>query len=340
MHMCSDDATQIATAALAERMTALDLVFSHLESDQRRQQVRELLDVPSAGELTLDGLFVARCKGSLAGAVLGQVQPGRTANIWLPRVDPAVTGKNTCPPEKNTALPEKNACPPAEIAERLLQTLCDWLSRQDVCLAHVLLDTCSEGERDLLLRNGFRDLGCLLYLVSLADDFPKSAPSGALEFEPYSSHNHKRFARLVEATYRQTQDCPELNGVRNTEDVLAGYRAAGVFDPKRWLIARHQGRDVGCLLLADHPKHENMELVYMGVSAESRGRQWGLQMTRHAQWLARLEGRPRLVLGVDAANEPAIRVYAAAGFQAWDHRIVFVKIFSRAETGLRPLRSA
>jgi hypothetical protein len=31
-------------------------------------------------------------------------------------------------------------------------------------------------------------------------------------------------------------------------------------------------------------------------------------------------------LAVDAANEPAIRMYAAAGFQAWDRRSVYLKM--------------
>ena len=41
---------------------------------------------------------------------------------------------------------------------------------------------------------------------------------------------------------------------------------------------------------------------------------------------ARQAERKRLVLAVDAANEPALRMYAAAGFQAWDRRSVFVRV--------------
>ena len=38
--------------------------------------------------------------------------------------------------------------------------------------------------------------------------------------------------------------------------------------------------------------------------------------------------RQRLVLAVDAANEPALRTYAAAGFQAWDRRSVFIRVMA------------
>ena len=34
------------------------------------------------------------------------------------------------------------------------------------------------------------------------------------------------------------------------------------------------------------------------------------------------------MLAVDAANEPALRGYAAAGFVAWDRRSVFLKLLT------------
>jgi hypothetical protein len=133
-------------------------------------------------------------------------------------------------------------------------------------------------------------------------------------------------ARLVERTYQGSLDCPALDGVRRIADVLEGYRAIGIFDPTRWIIARHREQDIGCLLLADHPRDHQWELVYMGVVPEARGHGWGVAIARHAQWLARQAGRKRLVLAVDAANLPAIAVYAAAGFVTWDHRSVYLRI--------------
>jgi ribosomal protein S18 acetylase RimI-like enzyme len=95
------------------------------------------------------------------------------------------------------------------------------------------------------------------------------------------------------------------------------------------LIARRGQRDVGCLLLADHPLQNQWELVYMGIVPEARGMRLGLAVTRHAQRLAHGAGRERLVLAVDAANAPALELYRRAGFLAWDQRRVFLKIFRR-----------
>jgi hypothetical protein len=53
-------------------------------------------------------------------------------------------------------------------------------------------------------------------------------------------------------------------------------------------------------------------------------------MARQAQWLAGRAGRPRLVLAVDAANSPALRTYRLCGFERWDCRTVYLKVFEAA----------
>ena len=109
--------------------------------------------------------------------------------------------------------------------------------------------------------------------------------------------------------------------------MLAGYRACGTFDPRRWLIAAVGGADVGCLLLADHAADDQWEIVYAGLLPEAHGRGYGLLMAQHARRLARAAGRARLVLAVDAANVPAVKMYERAGFVAWDRRSAIVRIF-------------
>ncbi len=150
----------------------------------------------------------------------------------------------------------------------------------------------------------------------------------ALQYECYSSDTAERFAAVVERTYVGTRDCPRLDGVRPIGEVLEGYQAVGCFEPARWFLVRRAGDDIGCLLLADHPPHKLWEIVYMGIIPEARGNGLGLAVTRHAQWLAGTAGAERLVLAVDAANEPAIKGYAAAGFTSWDRRSVFLKVLS------------
>jgi ribosomal protein S18 acetylase RimI-like enzyme len=179
-----------------------------------------------------------------------------------------------------------------------------------------------------LLAAGFEHVADLLYLVSEARAFPSTCPDDPFEFERYSSSAADRFAAIVERTYQGTRDCPRLNGVRPGAEVLEGYRAVGRFDPAIWRLVRHHGNDIGCLLLAHHPPHKLWELVYMGIVPEARGYGFGVALTRHAQWLARRAGIESLALAVDAANEPAIKGYAAAGFASRDRRSVFLKVLT------------
>lgn len=284
----------------------LSLVFRHLLLDERARRMQTVLHPARGSQASLEGLLEARRGARLVGGVFSEVQVGRTAVVWPPRLVPGE---------------------PAGTGGGLLRATSEFLIGKRIRIAHTLLDAGMEEDGTVLSAEGFEPLADLLYLVSPDERFPRSRPAGVLEFESYSPAAHGRMARVIEATYEETLDCPRLNGVRETDDVLAGYRATGVFDPARWLLARHGGEDVGCLLLADHPEQENWELVYMGLVPSARGNGWGNEITRYAQWLTRQAGRPRLVLAVDAANAPAIRVYSSLGFHPWDRRSVYLRVF-------------
>jgi len=301
-----NDTPPIETVPPEDRTEALGLLLSHLAPSDAAGQVANLLSAEKSGEISLEGLLCTRGGEKLSGVVMVQVQPGRTAALWPPRT---------------------TAGQPEALAQRLIQAACDFLVAGDVRTVQVLLGRSNEKDVALLESTGFSRLADLLYMVSTADTFPNSPPQAPLEFEPYRLESHERLATVVEATYRETLDCPELDGARPIEEVLDGYRETGLFDPDRWLIVRHDGKDVGCLLLADHPPHDNWELVYMGLTVEARGHAWGRDVARHAQWLTHIAGRARLVVAVDAANRPAVKMYAAVGFKTWERCTVYVKVF-------------
>ena len=155
--------------------------------------------------------------------------------------------------------------------------------------------------------SGFQHAADLLDLVSLKKFVSRCcAPNSSISLERYEGPQKERLVRLVERTYQDTLDCPTLNGVRSIADVVEGYRSIGrrcVGLAGRSLPDKSQ--DVGCLLLAEHPAHSNLEVVYVGVTPEHRGHGFGVALTRDAQWIARERGLDRVVLAVDAANSPA-----------------------------------
>jgi mycothiol synthase len=291
-----------------DRSVALDLLFSHYPPEERIRQIETILTVLTTNEHSTEGLLGAYRSGMLVGSVFSQILPGNNAQVWLPCLIPS---EPTC-----TAI-------------TLLRAIDEWLDKCQVCMAQMLLETVTAEEEQILKAGGFDYLTDLLYLVCLEEDFPHVPLPSPLEFEAYNSQNNDRLAQLVDATYQETLDCPKLNHVRQLDDVLEGYRATGEFSPSRWLIVRYENRDVGCLLLADHHQYENMELVYMGIIPAVRGLHLGVDIARHAQWVARQTGRQRLVLAVDAANNPAIDMYASVGFRAWDQRRIYYRIFSQ-----------
>lgn len=288
----------------SDQERALDLVFAHLSPADRERATASV--IAESRPAPLSGLWGAYRGDHLIAAVYAHIQAGKTAVVSTPRT----TSEQ-----------------PPEVIGQLLTRVVAELPRQGVKLAQALLETDSGADAEILRNAGFQRASNLLYLVSLRGSFPTSHGQEHLEFVAYSPHEHLRLAKIVEHTYEGSLDCPQIDRARDIEDVLAGYRATGVFDPAQWLIVVYEGRDVGCLLLADYPPSNHWELVYMGVVPEARGRGFGVSIVRHAQWLAREAGRQRVVLAVDAANSPAIAVYASAGFVTWDHRSVFLRPF-------------
>ncbi|HEV2971367.1 MAG TPA: GNAT family N-acetyltransferase [Pirellulales bacterium] len=298
----------VIRSAVPEAWTdALKLLFQGLPEDMRGRQLEASLDQFRAEPITAAGLLEALSNDSRVGAVWLQLQVGRVANLWPPQA-------------------AANAGSQADaVAQKLLTATIELAVRAKSRMIQALLPTDAEREAGRLRTAGFEHIADLLYLVSPASSFPSDAPSDGLEFESFSAGSVARFEAVVERTYLATCDCPRMNGVRPIQEVLEGYRGVGQFDPANWLLVRHGARDVGCLLLANHAEHQLWELVYMGIVPEARGEGFGVAATRHAQWLAGQAGAERLVLAVDAANEPALRGYAAAGFVGWDRRNVWLK---------------
>jgi len=290
------------------RTAGLELLFDRMPLEERQQQINVILSFIAANATAAEGLIGAFRAKRLVGAIFAQLQAGKTAQVWLPRL---VAGEQT------------------DTAVTLLNSASQWLEQNGVRMAQISLEVATDEEECILRKSGFDYLASLLYLVCHNNVFPLAALSSQLQFEPYNSQNHDRFAKIVEITYLESLDCQKLNTQMQIQDILDGYRATGEFSPTNWLIVRHDNRDVGCLILADHPQHNNLELVYMGIAPAFRGHGWGMDIARYAQLVAGRIGRARLVLGVDASNHPAINMYASVGFQAWDQRRVYFKIFPR-----------
>ncbi len=277
-----------------------------------RTQIARMLQCEQLGELNMDGLFQASRLGRLVGAAWGQILPGRMGSCW-----PASIVKGEA----------------AETAVRLQAAVDSFLDSSDVTLIQAVVDRANSGYARQLKKVGYRqlaDLAFLIYELDLAGP-PPAAPD--LTYEVARPDDRSRLRDLVDRTYLQTLDCSELDELRDTDDVLTGYRQTGLYRPEWWVIVRNGDQDIGCILMADHPTVEQCELLYMGVVPEQRGQGRGLELARYAQQLARAGSRHRLTVAVDDANWPAKAIYMAAGFQQWDTRCVLVRLPTLGHSG-------
>jgi mycothiol synthase len=155
----------------------------------------------------------------------------------------------------------------------------------------------------------------------------ESTPGEAMEWRTYDPQNHELFAETILLTYEGSLDCRNISGLRDIEDIIAGHKGAGIFDPRHWRILLINGVAAGCILLAESPLQPHLEVAYMGVCPGFRGRGLGHLLVSEALRHAYRERCQKVTLAVDASNGPALDIYKRLYFMetarrtAWVHRI-------------------
>lgn len=263
-------------------------------------QVADFLRLAEPRRVDLSLFLVAERRGRLLWALLPMISPGRTALLLSPTV-----------PQR---APEKAA------AGELIEGMCAQLGIRDVLLTQALIDPTDTNARELFLSHRFAVMAELLYLAGEPRRrlTTPALPPG-MGWISYSEQTHDLFKQAIQSTYEESLDCPGLNGLREIEDVIAGHRAAGEFDPKLWRLLIQVDdpaappRPLGVLLLSLIPQVMSVELVYLGLCPEARGRKLGDVLMRQAMTTVVEQGMDRLTLAVDAQNVPALKLYYKHG---------------------------
>ncbi|MDH3584091.1 MAG: GNAT family N-acetyltransferase [Phycisphaerae bacterium] len=133
------------------------------------------------------------------------------------------------------------------------------------------------------------------------------------------------FLQAIDQSYLQTMDCPDLRGLRATEDILVGHMSTGQFDPRLWLLLRIEQRPAGLLLLNPISQIQCVELVYLGLAPAYRGRSLGRALTLAGLHRCARHGHRRVTLAVDEANEPAIQLYKQLGFYPTARKVAWIR---------------
>lgn len=296
----------------ADRASALQVLYRRVPEPLRVQLIAGVLGDAGKGLVDLSGLWVARRRGRIVGAMLTQALAGRAAAVWAPEV----------------ALSWGRAA----TATALVRAALDDLRTRGVRIAQALVDDSAprQGATDLA-RGGLPHITDLMYLErDTAAPLAVDSAGPRFSWRDYGPATEAEFRQVLQETYAGSLDMPELEGVRALDDILASHRAGGRFNPSRWQVGHLPAEPAAAaiLLLSEQPERDAWEVAYLGLTPPARGRGLG----RAALAYAIDQARPftsRLELAVDIRNTPALRLYRAAGFSRFDRRAVHLAALAK-----------
>jgi ribosomal-protein-alanine N-acetyltransferase len=273
-------------------------VFSHLPDPAAGAS--RLVALLRSNEIDPDGLFTAKDEsGDVFAATLAVALPGAQGQI----------------------LPPVHENP--EVEDRLVAIACRWLESRGVKVVQVNLADEEARLGEPLVRGGFQPVTRLMQYAADTDGKKTEIESGVL-LTPYADSDRRAFAAALVASYTDTHDCPELDGARTAEEIVAGYRATAGIEPD-WHLAVVDDEPAGVLLLSAGESAEEREIAYLGVVPEFRRRGVGGILGRAALRFAGEYGATRVIVGVDERNVPAIRLYERLGFAVLSQSVVYLK---------------
>jgi ribosomal protein S18 acetylase RimI-like enzyme len=268
------------------------------------------------GEIPADGLLLCRDDNTrsqtdrLLGVIAALPMAGAAGVLWPPQ----------------TAAESQRE----SIEDELIRAARQWLELHGAKVIQVLLGTADVPSS--LIRNGFTHVTALLYLHKSLTDPPSGCHSRRLQLQTYPNSNPVTFLSVLKESFQDTLDCPELNDVRDVEEVMAGYKAAPGTQLDRWWLAHEGDRPVGILVTASSSDGATWELLYIGLVPSARGRGLGKELTHLLLEQTKTAGASRVVLSVDGRNRPALRMYSALGFEGYDRRDVYLDVLSRGDS--------
>lgn len=298
--------TEVRPIRKEETEPALRLLLGHGGGLADDETVLHFLQFALHRRIDLTETWAIVADGRIAWAVLPTPAPGRTLLLLSP---------TTPPPSRHAAA-----------ARQMLGRVCEQHARSGYHLAQVLLEPGCRTVADLHAQAGFRRLATLLYMQRRLTRVAAgpALPTG-FSLHTYSPQTHSRFAHAIQQSYIGSLDCPGLNGRRDIEDVIAGHKASGEFDPASWFLLCERDAERGVVLVSRIHGQNAAELIYLGLAPDARGRGLGDLLLRLALSSASSAGCEHLMLAVDSANRPATRLYERHGFRRLHVRDVLLR---------------
>ena len=291
-------------ASRSEREAALRLLFADTsEPGELAGDVDRVLVLAEAGEIDLSGLLIA--DGFVSGATLVTPGPGGVADLFPPRLAPAA---------------------PSDAAATLLGAAATFAAAVGCGRLQGFADPVRTDEAAALLAAGFERTAELRTLRRCCSKPAESGGEAGGSRLSLTRETGRRFRETIRESYGDSRDAPDARGADADAD-FAAHAAAPGFRPDLCRLATVGDADAGCVLIAVSGEGNAAEwdVCYLGVAPAFRGRGVGRGLLAGRLAAARDAGAAAVTCAVDAANEPARRLYAAAGFTETSARALFTK---------------
>jgi len=298
--ICERARPDIKPAALALLLTG--------QAGAGGQAVSRFLAYSDQVGLDLTDLWVARRGDALRAATLLVPSPGRASMLFLS--------------------PLREAAAQADLRQ-VVKAAADAQEPKRVRVIQSLLDPEETHAPPALAASGFEMLAELVYMQRRG-----AVPSKRLELPEgmslvrWSDAQRPLFERAILQSYEDTLDCPALVGKRPIEDIIAGHKGTGRFDPSLWIALREGDRAVAVALVNRIEARDATELVYLGLTPGYRGRGLARRLLDHMLTLSQGGGATSMLLAVDAENRPARKLYREAGFVPTGRKHAWVRFVS------------
>ena len=274
--------------------------------------VDDFLQYARDRQVELSKLRVVRAGKRVAFAALPMVGPGGFCMILLP--------------------PDLGHGVQAAAARRALDEVLEGVGADGVKMAQSLVSPHSRALRNVLGDCGFEELATLVYLQRRARALHRGyvMPAG-YRLEHYTPSRDGLFTRALERSYVDSLDCPALAGLRTVEEAMETHRRAGEHRPEWWHVLMRAGAlgndPVGVLLLSGIGRDAagGIELVYLGLAPEARGRGLGDFLMQVALCEASMTRGGTLTLAADEQNVKALCLYRRHGLVRVHRRVAMLR---------------
>jgi len=276
--------------------TVLPLAFADLAPQERTLRIETV-----SRQQVVPGLFTAIRHGKVVGAVYSELRTNKTLLLWPPgTLEEEVEVRSALYGRIDRYAEETGAGPIIAFVE--------------------------DRSREELQQAGFEYVSDILTLIADEITFPMEGDSGRLSFVTGAPDTaFEEMLPLFERTFEQTNDFPTLIGFAPAVEVLRSYQTDAGYRPELWFFAQADKENIGCLILTDHPEFGQLELLYLGILPEYRGKKYAYSLVQHAQRTARRLGRRMVTVSVDSQNQAALRVYTRCGFRVWNRKELYIK---------------